>query len=117
MRLYTLEVCAGGGGLALGLERAGFTPSALVDNDIHALSTLHNNRTHWNVLERDLRNFDPLPWYGVDLLAGGLPCPPYSIAGKRLGSEDERDLFPSMLRIIKKVSPRAILIENVRGLL
>lgn len=113
----SLELCAGGGGAALGMEHAGFTPAALVELDRHACATLRRNRPYWNVIEADMTRFDAKYWKGVDLLSGGLPCPPFSIAGKQLGSEDERDMFPSMLRIAKETKPRAILIENVRGIL
>jgi DNA (cytosine-5)-methyltransferase 1 len=113
----SLELCAGGGGAAIGLEQAGFEPVALMDNDRHACATLRNNRPYWNVIEADIRRFDAKYWRGVDLLSGGLPCPPFSIAGKQLGADDDRDLFPAMLGIVKDVQPRALLIENVRGIL
>jgi DNA (cytosine-5)-methyltransferase 1 len=116
-KVYTLEICAGGGGAALGLERAGFTHAALLDNDPHACATLRQNRPYWNVIEADLRRFDAGYWKGIDLLSGGLPCPPFSIASKQLGSDDERNLFPAMFEIVKQVTPRAVLIENVRGLM
>jgi DNA (cytosine-5)-methyltransferase 1 len=64
-----------------------------------------------------MRRFDATYWRDVDLLSGGLPCPPFSIAGKQLGADDDRDMFPPMLRIVKEVHPRAVLIENVRGIL
>ncbi len=115
--LIALELCAGGGGAALGLEKAGFSHTALIDNNPHACATLRHNRPSWNVIEADMRHFDATPWQGVDLLSGGLPCPPFSIAGKQLGADDDRDMFPSMLRIVKDVRPRAVLIENVRGIL
>lgn len=116
-RLSTLELCAGGGGAALGLEQAGFDHAALVDCDQHACATLRTNRPYWNVIQADITRFDASYWRGVDLLSGGLPCPPFSIAGKQLGADDDRDMFPSMLRIAKEVRPRAIMIENVRGIL
>lgn len=116
-KLLTLELCAGGGGAALGLEQAGFAHAALVDNNHHACATLRSNRPYWNVIEADMTRFDASYWRGIDLLSGGLPCPPFSIAGKQLGSEDERDMFPSMFRITREVQPRAVLIENVRGIL
>jgi len=116
-KLTSLELCAGGGGAALGLEAAGFTPSALIELDPHACATLRKNRPYWNVIQADIRRFESEYWRGVDLLSGGLPCPPFSIAGKQLGPDDERDLFPSMLKIVKDVQPRAVLIENVRGIL
>lgn len=115
--LFALELCAGGGGAALGLEQAGFSHAALLDNDRHACATLRGNRPYWNVIEADLRRFDATYWRGVDLLSGGLPCPPFSIAGKQLGADDDRDMFPHMFRVVKEVQPRAVLIENVRGLM
>lgn len=115
--LTSIEICAGAGGQALGLERAGFTHVALVENDTSACHTLRLNRPHWNVFEQDVKQFDPCSLGQVDLLAGGVPCPPFSVAGLRLGADDERDLFPEMLRLTKAVKPRAVMIENVRGLL
>jgi DNA (cytosine-5)-methyltransferase 1 len=115
--LSTLEICAGGGGAALGLELAGFAHAALLDNDPHACATLRRNRPYWNVIEADVRRFDPSYWRGIDLLSGGLPCPPFSIAGKQLGENDDRNLFPAMMKIVEETQPRAILIENVRGIL
>ncbi len=115
-KLTTLELCAGAGGAALGLEQADFEHQALVDVDRHACATLRTNRPYWNVIEADIRRFDAGYWNGVDLLSGGLPCPPFSIAGKQLGAKDDRDMFPSMLRIVKEVQPRAVMIENVRGI-
>ncbi len=114
----SLEICAGAGGQAIGLERAGFEHVALVEIEHIACQTLRTNRPHWNVVEGDLRHFDAHPFHGqVDLLAGGVPCPPFSVAGKQLGHEDERDLFPEALRIAAECNPKAILLENVRGLL
>lgn len=112
-----LEVCAGGGGQALGLEEAGFEPVALVEIDSAACATLRSNRPDWNVIEGDMRSFDAAPFSGVDLFAGGVPCPPFSVAGKQLGADDERDLFPEALRIVSECRPRAVMLENVRGFL
>jgi len=103
--------------MALGLEQAGFEPQALIELDPHACATLRRNRPYWNVVQADIRRFDASYWCGTDLLSGGLPCPPFSIAGKRLGAEDDRDMFPPMLRIVQEIRPRAVLIENVRGIL
>jgi DNA (cytosine-5)-methyltransferase 1 len=75
------------------------------------------NRPNWNVLERDLRTFAATKFRGIDLLAGGVPCPPFSKAGKQLGNSDERDLFPEALRIVEECRPKAVMLENVRGLL
>lgn len=115
--LTALEVCAGAGGAALGLEEAGFAPAALVEINPHACATLRSNRPYWNVIQADLTRFDARYWAGVDLVSGGLPCPPFSIAGRQLGAEDDRNMFPSLLRIVSESSPRAVMIENVRGLL
>ncbi len=115
-KLTALEICAGGGGQALGLEFAGFGHAAVVEIDQAACATLRANRPQWNVVECDLRSFDGRPFKGIDLLAGGVPCPPVSIAGKQLGSEDERDLFPEALRLVKEIKPRGVMLENVRGL-
>lgn len=114
---YSLELCAGAGGQALGLERAGFEHAGLVEIDAHACNTLRLNRPAWTVHEEDLNNFDGRLYKGVDLVAGGFPCPPFSIAGKQLGPDDERDCFPAGLRIIDEVRPKAVMIENVRGIL
>ena len=116
----SLELCAGAGGQALGLEQAGFGHEGLVEIDRHCCSTLRLNRPHWKVFEKDLRHFveqDAVHFKGVELLAGGLPCPPFSIAGKQLGDSDERNLFPAALDLVDIIRPRAVMIENVRGLL
>ena len=117
MGRYSLELCAGAGGQALGLERAGFEHAGLVEIDPHACNTLRLNRPAWIVHEEDLKQFDGRLYRGVDLLAGGFPCPPFSIAGKQLGADDERDLFPTGLRLGDEVRPKAVMIENVRGIL
>jgi DNA (cytosine-5)-methyltransferase 1 len=114
--LTSIEVCAGAGGQALGLEQAGFRHVALVEIDRHCCATLRTNRPSWNVIQQDLRDFDGHPYKGVDLLAGGVPCPPISVAGKQLGESDERNLFPEALRLIAEIRPKAVMIENVRGL-
>lgn len=116
-RLSSLEVCSGAGGQALGLERAGFDHAALVEIEPPACATLRLNRPAWNVVEGDLRLFSGADYRGVDLLAGGVPCPPFSKAGKQLGASDERDLFPEALRLVDECRPRAVMLENVRGLL
>lgn len=115
--LIALEICAGAGGQAIGLERAGFEHAALIEIEEQFCSTLRLNRPNWNVMQADVKKFNALPYQGIDLLAGGVPCPPFSQAGKQLGSSDERDLFPSALRLVEETMPRAVMIENVRGLL
>lgn len=103
--LRTLEVCAGGGGQALGLEDAGFEHAGLVEIDGHSCATLRLNRPRWNVITGDLNSFEGAPYKGVDLLSGGLPCPPFSVAGKQLGKDDERNLFPAMIRLVDQIRP------------
>ncbi|WP_238548055.1 DNA cytosine methyltransferase [Meridianimarinicoccus roseus] len=118
--LTSLELCAGAGGQALGLEQAGYDHTALVEIDRHCRDTLSLNRPDWTVVQgeqADLSKFDARAHEGIDLLAGGLPCPPFSVAGKQLGHADERNLFPAALRVIEETRPRAVMIENVRGFL
>lgn len=114
-RPLVLEICAGGGGQAFGLEEAGFDHAAAAEIDEAACATLRMNRPHWKVVEGDVRAIDPKDYDGIDLFAGGVPCPPFSIAGKQLGKDDERDLFPTALRMICSIKPRAVLLENVPG--
>lgn len=116
-KLTSIEVCAGAGGQALGLEKAGFEHVALVENDTRCCDTLRLNRPEWNVIEEDLNKFDGSRYIGVDLVAGGVPCPPFSHAGKQLGHLDNRDLFPAALKLVETTKPKAVLLENVRGLL
>lgn len=116
-QLGCLEICAGAGGLALGLESAGFEPAALVEIDRACCNTLRFNRPQWNIIEGDVKQFHGKSFEGIDLLAGGVPCPPFSKAGKQLGEKDERDLFPEALRLVDECNPHAVLLENVRGFL
>jgi DNA (cytosine-5)-methyltransferase 1 len=115
--LTTLELCAGAGGQAIGLEEAGIEHAGLVEIDKSACATLRLNRPRWNVIEYDLNKFDGSAFKGVDIISGGLPCPPFSVAGKQLGTKDERNLFPAMIRLVDQIRPRAVMIENVRGIL
>ncbi|WP_178030932.1 DNA cytosine methyltransferase [Pelagibaculum spongiae] len=123
--MIAIEMCAGAGGQALGLHLAGFKHAALIEIDHHACETLRlNNQTlnlGWeNIIEGDLKDFAKNTinlGKNIDLVAGGVPCPPFSKAGQQLGHEDERDLFPTALEIIRKIKPRAVMLENVPGLL
>jgi len=116
-QLTAIEICAGAGGQALGLEQAGFRHVAAVELDADACETLRRNRgDEWKIVEDDVGNVDGHAYAGVDVLAGGVPCPPFSIAGRQLGSDDERDLFPQALRLVAEARPRAVLLENVKGL-
>lgn len=117
MSFTSLEMCAGAGGQAIGLEMAGFDHAGLIEIEPPACATLRLNRPEWNVIEGDLRKFDGRAYKGIDLLAGGVPCPPFSKAGKQLGADDERDLFPEALRLADECRPQAVMLENVRGLL
>jgi DNA (cytosine-5)-methyltransferase 1 len=123
---YTsIELCAGAGGQALGLHQAGFKHKLLIELDKVACKTLEfNNSKHsfgWEqILEGCVEEFAENyahEYSGVDLVAGGVPCPPFSKAGKQLGKDDERDLFPAALKIVEKVNPKAVMLENVAGLL
>lgn len=117
MELTSLEICAGAGGQALGLEAAGFSHKALVEIEPAACSTLRLNRPGWNVVLGDIHDYSAESYRGtIDLLSGGVPCPPFSVAGKQLGADDERDLFPEALRLVLECEPRAVMLENVKGL-
>jgi DNA (cytosine-5)-methyltransferase 1 len=119
-RFSGLEICAGAGGQALGLERAGFDPVMLIDEDPHACATLRANRPEWDVRQLDLFDFvgqDHPHVLDVDLLSGGLPRGQYSIAGKRTGPESEaRDPLKAAVWLATEVRPRAIMLDNVPGL-
>ena len=122
--LRSIELFTGTGGLALGIARAGFVHDLLVDVDRHAVATLRDNRRrvpemeNWNVLCQDVALLDYEPHAGmVDLLAAGAPCQPFSLGGKHAGDQDERNMFPQVLRAVRDLRPKAILIENVRGLI
>lgn len=117
MPLNSIEICAGAGGQALGIELAGFEHSSLIELDAAACQTLRINRPKWHVTEGDLRHYSANKWKGIELLAGGVPCQPFSKAGKELGKEDDRDLFPEAIRLVSECKPQAVMLENVRGLL
>ncbi len=115
-QLHSLEICAGAGGQALGLEQAGFEHDACVEIEPAACDTLRLNRPRWNVLQTDVRELSGRDYRGIDLFAGGVPCPPFSVAGRQLGADDDRDLFPVALRIVEDARPTAVILENVPGL-
>ncbi|WP_234841996.1 DNA cytosine methyltransferase [Sinorhizobium meliloti] len=118
-RLTFVEMCAGAGGLALGLEAAGFDPAALVEKDKNAAATLRLNRPNWNVIQQDVRTVDFTRFrkQRIDLVVGGLPCHPYSEDGKGLGKYDPRDLLMEGARAVAEAKPWAFVFENVAGLL
>jgi DNA (cytosine-5)-methyltransferase 1 len=121
--LSSVELFSGCGGLALGLARSGFNHKLLVEYNECAVATLAHNRdrgvehvSHWNLLQSDVRNVSWKEWAGIDLIAGGPPCQPFSIGGKAKGAADRRDMWPEVFRAVAEVQPRAFLFENVRGL-
>lgn len=118
-RLKVFELCAGAGGMAIGLEAAGYAPVALVESDKNAAATLRANRPEWNVIQADMRTIDFSAYRSmcIDLLVGGLPCQPYSVEGKRLGKNDPRDLLLEGARAVTEMRPWAFVFENVVGLL
>ena len=115
--LTCVEICAGAGGQALGLAMAGFVHVALVEYEKEYCDILKENRPEWPIICADVHDFDGKPYHGVDLFAGGVPCPPFSVAGKQLRADDARDLCPEALRLVREIEPRAIMLENVRGFL
>lgn len=120
--MRSVELFAGAGGLALGLSQAGFHHDAVVEYNANACGTIRLNNErgviHWPLFQADVREFDySRIAEGVALLAGGPPCQPFSIGGKHRGHKDARDMFPEAVRAVRELKPKAILFENVRGLL
>lgn len=121
--LKSVELFAGGGGLALGAHQAGVSPILFLEWEKNSCETLRRNAQNFfglsptRILESDIRifNVDQIP-QNFDLLVGGPPCQPFSIGGKKNGHKDVRDLFPEYLRVLSKTKPKAFLIENVKGI-
>ncbi|PZU79041.1 MAG: DNA cytosine methyltransferase [Rhizobium sp.] len=118
-RLTVVEICAGAGGMSIGLERAGFEHVGVFELDPDAAATLRTNRPDWTVIKGDIKSIDFTPYRAleIDLVAGGVPCQPYSSEGHGLGKDDPRDLFPDAVRIVGEMKPKAFMFENVEGLL
>ena len=117
-RMKALSLFSGCGGLDLGVEQAGFEHLASVERMDVCVQTLRHNRPDWNVLHSDVRSVDFTQWKGqVDLLHGGPPCQPFSSMGKGLGRDDERNMWPELLRAVAECTPKCVLAENVTGLL
>lgn len=122
--LRSVELFSGCGGLALGLSRAGFAHDAMVEFNSCAVATiLHNKQRkishveHWPIELRDVREVDWREFEGIDLVAGGPPCQPFSIGGKAKGDQDTRDMWPQAIRAVREIGPAGFVFENVRGLL
>ena len=123
--MKSIELFSGAGGLAMGISNAGFRHQAMVEWDHHSCENIRQNQqlgivpvVHWPLHEMDVRQFDFSDQKGpIDLLAGGPPCQPFSIGGKHRGSADERNMFPEVFRAVRELAPKAILVENVKGLL
>jgi DNA (cytosine-5)-methyltransferase 1 len=117
-RPTAIELCAGGGGHAIGISAAGFSHVVLVETNRNACATLKANRPEWSVWMRDLRQFDATEFKRCELtlVTGGVPCQPFTIAGHQKGRNDDRDLFPEAIRIVGECLPRAIMFENVAPL-
>lgn len=123
--MRSVELFAGAGGLGIGISEAGFTHEAVLEKDRHACETIRQNQrlevdpvVNWPLHETDVRGFDYSGLSeGLDLIAGGPPCQPFSLGGRHRGRDDERDMFPEMVRAIRELKPRAIIVENVKGLM
>ncbi len=123
--MRSLELFTGAGGLALGTHLAGFEHVALVEWNKDACDTLRRNSSEgalpgvdrWNVLQADIHTLDFNQFGPVDMVAGGVPCQPFSLGGKHKGMDDERDMFPDFVRAVRALRPKAFIIENVKGLL
>ncbi len=123
--MNSIELFAGAGGLGLGIEKAGFHHSVVIERDPDACATVRfnfsrrlNGRSCWPLHEMDVRQFDFSSFADkVELVSGGPPCQPFSIGGRHRGFNDARDMFPEAARVVRTVRPRAFIFENVRGLL
>lgn len=122
---YTsIELFSGCGGLALGMSRAGFSHQLMVERDADAAATVaHNSKRgieyvrHWPYTQKDVRDIDWTLYRGVDAIAGGPPCQPFGIGGKARGPDDERDMWPEAVRVVREAEPKAFAFENVFGML
>ena len=124
-RMKSVELFTGAGGLALGLEQTGWHHEALIERDEHACSTIHLNASlghplakDWRLFAQDVRDiaYDTLA-QGIDMVAGGPPCQPFSLGGKHRAYQDGRDMFPEAVRAVGALRPKCFLFENVKGLL
>lgn len=121
--MKSVELFAGAGGLALGTSLAGFTPDVVIEWDKWACDTIRENQqrqnplvTDWPLRQQDVRLFDFSAINGIDLVAGGPPCQPFSLGGKHKAYSDKRDMFPVTIDTVRRLRPKAFLVENVKGL-
>lgn len=121
--MRSIELFTGCGGLAMGLSRAGFRVEHMAEWDRHSVQNVQHNRERaiehvgeWPIHQQDVRQVSWQRFSGVDLVAGGPPCQPFSIGGRHKGHEDDRDMWPEAVRAVRETMPRAFLFENVRGL-
>lgn len=114
---HGVDLFAGAGGMSLGLKMAGFSVVGAVENDLDACATHETNFPGVDLWAGDIRHVDWGRWRGVDVIAGGPPCQPFSVAGPQMGSNDIRDMVPEFIRAVREVRPRAFVMENVAGLL
>ena len=111
-----IDLFSGAGGLSIGLVQAGFSVRAAVECDANACETYASVHATVDLRDTDIRGLSLRAYQGIDVVAGGPPCQPFSSGGKRLGNADDRDLMPSFIKVIDEVRPRAFLMENVPGL-
>lgn len=121
--MRSLELFAGGGGLGLGLDLAGFKASAVVEWDKWCCDTIRHNQAlgyplvqNWKVHHIDAKEFDYASLGDVELISGGPPCQPFSLGGKHKGYDDSRDMFPTAVKAVRTLQPRAFIFENVKGI-
>lgn len=124
VRMRSVELFVGAGGLAMGISNAGFRHVGLYEWDRYACDTIRFNKERnvgpvrdWPIYQLDVRSVDFTQYRGIELLAGGPPCQPFSLGGKHRGREDHRNMFPEMIRAVREIQPKVVLIENVKGLL
>lgn len=115
--MNSLEIFSGAGGLAKGLEQAGFRHAAFVEFNLHACNSLRENFDPENVFCGDIKDFDLDSMISIDVVAGGPPCQPFSMGGKHRAHNDSRDMFPYAIKAIERLTPKAFVFENVKGLL
>jgi DNA (cytosine-5)-methyltransferase 1 len=122
--MRSLELFSGAGGLALGLDKAGCEHAALIEWNREACDTMRLNHdlginpvSKWRIIEADARKVDYSEFSGVNLIAGGPPCQPFSLGGKHRGKDDQRNMFPEAVRAVRELAPEVFIFENVKGLL